>query len=245
MRSSWIIPEKVPNIQSGDLHIWRAHLSADLLTGNESLSEDERLRMHRFKFSSDRRKFAQARNHLRHILGGYLHMAPGEIEFRYTAHGKPYLPTERDEGQLQFNISHAGDIMLAAFVMRIPVGVDVEQIKPLPELEQIATQFFSAEEQQDLNLLSGPEKLTAFYHCWARKEAVVKACGEGLSMPLDSFQVSLLPGEPAVILRSPNPGPWMLQELTPEIGYAAAVAAPVDRLVMHLFSLEENTALLL
>ena len=238
MEPAWAIANEIPNIVTGELHLWKARLKGELAVRDESLAEDERLKMERFHFAADRLRFGFGRVLLRRLLGGYLQRPPEEIQFRYTEFGKPYLSFEPGQTKLEFNISHSGDIILFAFAQGVPVGVDVERIKPLPELEQIARRFFSPGEQKDLEMLTGPEKVTAFYRCWTRKESIIKACGEGLSMPLGKFQVSLLPATPARLLRSPDQNSWLLLDVVPGQGYAAAVAAQREHVQVHFFSTE-------
>lgn len=227
MTYSWPSPTDSLELKAGETHVWKADCRSDTPLNERLLSEDERLRMQRYRFAEDRQRFARARVLLRRILAEYLDRAPGEIRFAYSAYGKPQLPDQENKKQIQFNVSHAGDIILLAFTRDTPIGVDVERIKPLPDLRAIARRFFSSGEQQDLFSLNGIELTEAFYRCWTRKEAVIKACGEGLSMPLDSFRVSLLPEEPARLLKSPDENSWILHNINAETGYAAAVAAPV------------------
>jgi 4'-phosphopantetheinyl transferase len=239
MTFDWLIPSDIPDLKAGELHLWKVYLSGNIPVDEETLSEDERVRRRRFRFGEDRQRFGLARILLRRLLGGYLNRIPEQIKFDYTEYGKPTLSFVVGQERMEFNVSHSGDVILLAFTRGVPVGVDVEQIKTLPDLELIAKRFFSSAEQQDLDLLSGLDKVAAFFRCWTRKESVIKACGEGLSMPLDSFQVSLLPGEPAHLLRSPDQNFWMLLDLAPEPGYAAAVAAPVKSLRVRYFSAEK------
>ena len=232
----WRPSVEIPDLKEGQLHVWKSHLSHAITFDEATLSSDERFRMQRFRFDKDRRMFLLARGLLRRLLGAYLKVIPGQIKFCYTDHGKPYVFLKEQHDQIEFNISHSGDIVCMAFVQEAPVGIDVEDILSLPDLDQVASRFFSPGEQLDLNKLSGTEKVAAFYRCWTRKEAVIKACGEGLSMPLDSFQVSLLPGEPARLLNNPDKRSWLLLDLSPEPGYAAAVAAPMQSLQVECFS---------
>jgi 4'-phosphopantetheinyl transferase len=216
--------------------LWRATINSDFSFDEKILTADERVRVDRFRFENDRKMFRLAHGLLRYLLGAYLYQDPRQIKFSYTDFGKPYLTPNSGQKQIEFNLSHSGNLLLIAVTQEVPVGVDVEQIRPLPDLDQVAARFFSSGEQLDLNTLSGSEKIAAFFHCWTRKEAVIKACGEGLSMSLDSFQVSLLPGEPASFVLSPDQRSWLLLDLETAPGYAAAVAAPSANLHVSFYS---------
>ena len=238
MKIHWHVPGKFPNLDHGQLHVWRGIYVPSDQHGDSNLSQDEQARSERFRFASDRGMFRYSHSLLRRLLAGYVDLLPGEIEFGYTKFGKPFLNNKHGKESIEFNLSHSGDVVLIGITRNIPLGVDVEKIKPLPDLNKIAARFFSDSEQSDLSTLSGSAKIAAFYHCWTRKEAVIKATGEGLSMPLDSFRVSFLPGEPARLIKSADQRSWLLKDVESAQGYAAAVAAPVDRLQVIQFSAE-------
>ena len=179
----------------------------------------------RFKFEHLRGAFILTRGVLRVLLGRYLHSVPQDVQFRYGSKGKPALLSP---GGLQFNVSHSGGVALFAFTMDCEIGVDVEGIRPMPDMEGIAQRFFCAEETAELISLPLGQRDQGFFHCWTRKEAYIKATGEGLSEPLDAFRVTLRPGQPAGILhlgRDPAAaGLWKLHDLRVAPGYAAALA---------------------
>jgi 4'-phosphopantetheinyl transferase len=209
------------------VHVWRAALSrtsGEVAALRELLSEDEVRRADRFHFPRDRALFIAARATLREILGRYLSLPPTLLRFEYNAFGKPEL---RD-APLRFNLSHAGDIALYAVTAVREVGVDVEAVREGMESEEIAARFFSRREVETLMSLPRDARTRAFFDCWTRKEAYIKACGVGLSQPLDGFDVSLAPGEPAALLRTHDDpqeaARWTLCELSPGAGYVAAVA---------------------
>ena len=239
MRTQWQKTKHIPCIQSGELHIWRAFLGANPLPSDYYLAVDERQRMQRFRFEHDRLMYGFAQGLLRTLLAGYLDLSPREIEYSRTEYGKPYLELPLGDPGLEFNLSHSGEAVLIAITQGTPVGVDVEQVKPLPDLDQVASNYFSAAEQVDLFSLTGSARIEGFYRCWTRKEALIKASGEGLSMPLDSFQVSLLPGDPPELVKSANSSTWMLLNIEPAPGYAAAAAAPVNYLQASYFTVEQ------
>ncbi len=237
--NQWHVPDYFPGIEPGVLHIWRSIYDPSAATKENFLSQEEKARHDRFHFERDRRRFRFSHGLLRRLLAGYLNQQPHEIKFCYTQYGKPYIETSENQSGVEFNMSHSGDLVLVGITRSIPIGVDVEKIEPLPDMDQVAGRFFAKGEQKDLFSLSGSKKITAYYQCWTRKEAVIKASGEGLSMPLDSFRVSLLPEEPVRVINSSDEKPWTLFDLTPAGGYAAAAAAPVSNLQVCCFSARE------
>jgi 4'-phosphopantetheinyl transferase len=189
------------------------------------LSEDERERAARFHFRKDFERYVTARAHLRLQLASYLDCDPGSLSFQYTEFGKPFLPGS----SLRFNLSHSGDWILYAFTEAADVGIDIEQIKSMADtLRNIAQQNFSLAEFSAWEALPEEDKVGGFYRCWTRKEAFVKAMGEGLSCPLDSFEVEFGPGKPAQLNKAPpQAGPvaqWFMADLPGFDGYAAALA---------------------
>jgi 4'-phosphopantetheinyl transferase len=166
------------------------------------LSPDEQERAARFHFERDRARFVVARGSLRRILGRYLGLPPDAFRFLYSSHGKPYLAGDGRAALLSFNVSHSGDWALCAVAGGRRVGVDVEIIRADLAGETIAERFFSPREVAALRSLAPGEQVAAFFRCWTRKEAFLKARGEGLSLPLDRFDVSLRPGEPPALLRT-------------------------------------------
>jgi 4'-phosphopantetheinyl transferase len=186
------------------------------------------LRADRFYFSQDRRRFIVARGVLRTLLGRYLDRAPESLSFSYTTNGKPALASEPGADPIRFNLSHSHGTALYAVTRGREVGVDLEFIRGDLEAEQIAERYFSHREIVTLRALPTSLQKYGFFLCWTRKEAYIKARGEGLSMPLDQFDVSLIPGEPAALLStkpdSDEARRWSLQNLTPACGCAAALA---------------------
>jgi 4'-phosphopantetheinyl transferase len=197
-------------------------------TSASLLSENERKRAARFAFAADARRFIVARARLRRLLGARLGVRPEAVELVYGARGKPAL-ANASSCSLRFNVSHCADLAVYALSSGCEVGIDVEAIRPLPDADDLAARFFSPREQADYRALRRRERPLGFFQCWTRKEAFVKALGEGLSHPLDSFDVSLAPGAPAEFLRI-EPGPradrrWLLTSFSPAQGFVAAVAA--------------------
>jgi 4'-phosphopantetheinyl transferase len=192
------------------------------------LSSDEADRAARFVFGRDRRRFIAARAALRWILGDRLGESPQRLEFAYGPHGKPELGEAWQNSAIRFNLAHSGDWAVAAVAENKRVGIDLEQHRSLPERQEIAKRHFSAREMAQLDAL--PEELQhdAFFRCWTRKEAYLKALGCGLSMALDAFDVSLLPDEPPALLAARDdpqaPICWRMAELRPAGGYVGAIA---------------------
>ncbi len=217
---------EVVGLEAADVHVWAARLD-DLSEAalRSPLSADERTRGGRFHFERDQRRFVAARGLLRVLLGQYLEADPAGLCFGYGPQGKPFL---EEHGELRFNVSHSGGLALLAFARGREVGVDVEQERPLPEWEDIAGRYFSAWEVAELRRLRADERGPAFFRCWTRKEAFIKATGEGLSRPLDAFCVSLAPGEPARLRRVVGEPEalrrFRLEDLRPGPGFAGALA---------------------
>jgi 4'-phosphopantetheinyl transferase len=213
-----------------EVHLWRADLEA--LSSDESrwqrmLSADELGRAERFHFQRDRQRFVAARALLRMILAGYLATDAAGLTFLYSKKEKPGLGAEYRGSGVMFNISHSGGIALLAFTRQREIGVDVEQIRGDSDLEAIARRFFSAHEQQQLADLPAPERVDAFFRCWTRKEAYIKATGDGLSLPLSQFDVSLAAGESNGLLATRSDASeaarWRLQEVPAGPGCVAAL----------------------
>ncbi|WP_226781557.1 4'-phosphopantetheinyl transferase family protein [Oceaniglobus trochenteri] len=183
-----------------------------------SLSPDERARAARFVHDRDRDRFVAGRARLRAILAGYLGCAPGDIAFGYGAHGRPRV------AGVHFNLSHTGDLAQLAVSRDLVPGVDIETVAPIDMA--VARAHFSANEVQALCALPEGARLAAFYRCWTRKEAFLKALGTGLSTDLHSFAVTLAPGEPPAVLSCAggDAGAWRLFDLAPAPGVAGALA---------------------
>ncbi len=192
------------------------------------LSDDEWSRANRFHFEEDRNAYIAARGVLRIILGQYLNAEPTQLRFTYNQYGKPFLLPETNPEKLQFNLSHSDGLALFAFTRQREIGVDLERIQRQFEFEEIAGRFFSPGEAALLHSLPDSMKPEAFFNCWTRKEAYIKAHGEGLSLPLASFDVTLKPGKPARLIRTRDSPPeatqWRLQALWPGDGFAGALA---------------------
>jgi 4'-phosphopantetheinyl transferase len=176
----------------------------------------------RFIFDKDRNHFVAARAILREILGRYLHVSPGTLEFEYGARRKPAVSREHHNTDLRFNISHSNGLAVFAFARGRELGVDVEWIRPSFATREIAERYFSPRELAEWRELPAQNQSEGFFLCWTRKEAYVKARGEGLYIPLQEFDVSLTPGR-LETLRSVDSDRWTLSSLDPGHGCAGAV----------------------
>jgi 4'-phosphopantetheinyl transferase len=227
----WPPPPTDLALPGGEVHVWCASLDlpAPLVQClRRTLTVDELGRAARFRLEKDRRHFIVARGLLRAILGRYLHAEPGQLRFCTSDYGKPALAPTPGREMLGFNLSHSDGVALYAVARGRRVGIDLERIRPIAEAAQIAERLFSAQEKAVFRRLPASLKRKAFFACWTRKEAYVKARGEGLTVPLDRFDVSLAPGEPAMLLRTRGDPQesvrWSLRELPPVPGYVAALA---------------------
>ena len=212
--------------QPGDseIHVWSTSLEIDednLKNLKKNLSVDELMRADRFDSDLHRRRFVVARSNLRMLLAGYLNCEISAIEFAYKTHGKPALKKPRTE--LTFNLSHSHDLALYGFGVARAIGIDVErERKDLSELA-IAKRFFSQDEIEKIAKLFGENRRKAFFSCWTRKEAYLKACGVGISGGLKSFSVSCGHDEEVKLIKGNGIENWEVVALTPASRYAAAI----------------------
>jgi 4'-phosphopantetheinyl transferase len=227
---SWEPAPVEPRAQPDEVHVWRATLTktaSEVESFRRLLTSDEQQRAGNFYFERDRAHFIVARGILRKILGLYLRRSPDSLRFSYSPFGKPDLEEAVGFETPRFNLTHAGVVALYAVTRGRAVGIDVEHVRADIECEEIAGHFFSQGEVETLRALPPDLRTRAFFNCWTRKEAYIKARGEGLSLPLDEFEVSLSPGEPAALLSASDPqevARWSLRELTLAPEYVAALA---------------------
>jgi 4'-phosphopantetheinyl transferase len=208
--------------------VWSVCLCAEealVAEFREVLSPDERARADRFLFRKDRDAFTITRAALRHLLGSYTDQEPACVRFGYGPQGKPHLA---DISRVRFNVSHSHHLALIAVALEREIGVDVEFVRSLRGDRDIPEHFFSSREVAALRALPEDRQEEAFFDCWTRKEAFIKAKGGGLSIPLDRFDVSLEPGRPAALLEVRGEDPneaehWGMRELHVDEGYAAAL----------------------
>ena len=198
----WLSSPVDLTLSQDEVHVWRADLdlpAARLQQLVQSLSADEQVRAERFYFEQHRQRFIAGRGILRILLGRYLSVEPQQLRFDYTSSGKPALAKTGDS-RLQFNLSHSQGLALYAVTRDRQIGIDLEQLRPTADVEQIAQRFFSAQEYAAIQSLPPDQKLEAFFRYWTCKEAYLKATGDGLSQ-LERIEVEIIPGEPVKLLR--------------------------------------------
>ena len=237
--SIWIPQPDSLDLPSGQqVDVWRIHLDLpieSLKLRENLLSADESARAARFYFPVDRNRFVVSHGALREILARYLHCEPHQLSFSANSYGKPSL----SDGGLEFNLSHSGDFALIAITRNRKIGVDVERMRTGISADILGGHYFSKAEMSELQTLPPEQREAAFFICWTRKEAYIKAQGMGLSLPLDSFDVSLTPDQPAMLsatrFDAAEAARWTLLSLKVGPGYEAAVAVEGQNLDFRLW----------
>lgn len=227
----------------GRVDVWRVRLDDPpaAKSGVSVLSADEIARANRFHFEKDRLHFTRCRSALRSLLAGYLWIPAAEIRFEYLSGGKPQLAGEQNPRALQFNVSHSANIALIAVGSEHRLGIDVEKVRAL-DTNSLAERFFSLREQAGLRALPENLRVSGFFACWTRKEAFLKATGDGLSFPLADFSVTTDPGsDPELEETNGNTQAgkqWFLADLSVTDGYRATVACerPYSRLEIYAWN---------
>jgi 4'-phosphopantetheinyl transferase len=219
-------------LAANEFHVWRADLAgeeADLTGYAALLSADEQARAQRFVFAPDRNRYVAVRGLLRRLLGCYLHVSPETLHFGYSPRGKPFLAGSSAllHQEVHFNVAHSGDIALVAVARARRVGVDVERVRPTLDVRALAQSVFSPAEQAVLEQLPDEAARPAFFAGWARKEAFVKAQGDGISYALAGFSVTLLADAPPQLHlpAAEQATGWTLHALEVGPGYAAAAVS--------------------
>jgi 4'-phosphopantetheinyl transferase len=242
----WSSPLETPELAREEIHVWRARLSTDeatLQSLESTLANQERERARRFIFEQDRDHYIAARGILRRLLGKYLRCAPQSIEFEYGPYGKPAVASAALRLAIRFNLSHSHGLAVVAIGREREVGIDVELIRPDFAGEEIARRYFSSKEIAELSRLPAEMQTEGFFLCWTRKEAYIKAKGDGLQIPLESFDVSLSPGSPAT-LSSVDELRWSIESFVPSLvserRYAAAVVAEGRDWTVRYFEWEQS-----
>lgn len=227
-------------LADNDIHLWATTLipGPDILASfAATLSPDEMARANRFKFEKHRNRFVAGRGALRGILAPYIRAAAPELSFSYSTNGKPELSGESAKAGLHFNLAHSEDLALVAVTRIGVVGVDVEEVRPIKEVDALVARFFSQRENEAFQKVPEAQKPAAFFNLWTRKEALLKATGEGITKSLNLVEVSFLPGEPARLLaiagNVAQAEQWSLRELLPAVGFTGAVAIQAQDIAIH------------
>jgi 4'-phosphopantetheinyl transferase len=239
---TWEAPPEPLLLPSDEVHVWR--LPLDEKTDHverllDTLAPDEVERANGFYFPKDRERFVIAHGMTRAILSDYLKVMPNELRFRYGPFGKPTLEGSTNKSDLRFNLSHSASLALLAVTRARELGVDLEYQEPKIASEDIAKRFFSGTEVKSLISLPKEMQTDGFFKCWTRKEAYIKAIGEGLSFPLDQFSVSVLPSElPGLLEVVGNPmerTKWAFWDLAVSSRYAAALVIEGSNVRLRCF----------
>jgi 4'-phosphopantetheinyl transferase len=235
--TTWSQGPSSPSLQSGDVHVWRVDLEqpeAVVQQFRSTLEPDEIFRADRFHFEKGRRAFTVSHGFLRSVISRYLEAKPEALRFSYGPYGKPALDGEHKDATLRFNMSHSRAVGLVALTKSKELGVDVEYIRADFASEDIARRFFSPREVETFNALPKEHQVAAFFRCWARKEAYIKAIGRGLSQPLDGFDVTLAPDVTPALLHADedDPSRWTLTDIDVDNDYSAAlvVEGPISNI---------------
>lgn len=213
-----------------DIHVWSVDLNLNPQQVDEFdrvLTAQERQRAAKFINPLHGNRWTVARGYLRQIISQYLNLTPAEIVFSYGQQGKPAV----EGNDLQFNLSHSGDRAVYAISAKSLVGIDLESIHSLPAAD-LVNRFFSANEQAIFHSLPAEIQQAAFFHAWTQKEAYLKACGTGLSTPLDQIEVSIDPRTPAEVVTAPIAGIWQIEKLLipPEYAGSIVIGGEFDRI---------------
>lgn len=223
-----MIPDQAFKFSGAGVHVWslRVEPSRAVVAKYELLlAPDEKDRAARFRSGHLRDSFVTGRGVLRYLLGRYSDLHPASLQFSYGPRGKPAVASTKS---IDFNMTHSGNRAAFAFTVDCQIGVDLERIRPVTDMQDIANRFFCPEEAAELMSLPPGDRERAFFCCWTRKEAYIKAIGDGLSSPLDKFRVTLLPSEPARLVHisqnEQTAQTWTLQDLRLASNYAAALA---------------------
>ena len=242
--TEWPLATAPPSFPTDRVDIWKVHLDRPLLKNSETgvLSPDEIARANRFHFEKERVYFVRCRTALRRLLGKYLAIPALEIQFRYSMNGKPQLEAGLNPRSLQFNVSHSSDLATIAIGSEHRVGIDIEKIRGDVDTLSLSKRFFSLRERAALQALPEHLRVSAFFACWTRKEAFLKATGEGLSFPLENFSVSVQPdSNPKLeeVNEDTKVGEqWFLADLHISDGYRAALAIERRQARLHRYSFD-------
>src|SRR5262245_18720776 len=229
----------VPGLERGAVHIWRLSLDrpqTEIDHDSRLLSTDKAARAARFVFSEHRNRYIACRASLRRLLGEYLGASPDDLTFQYNDFGKPEISKPFDARPLRFNVSHCDHWALVSLTLEQRIGIDLERLRQIDDLDDIAKDYFTELEFKTMLSVPAGCRTEAFFNCWTRKEAFIKAWGDGISHPLSDLDVTLLPQTPARLLRiggqPTSAADWSLTAWQPVPGYVAALA--IDQPVVQV-----------
>lgn len=242
--ADWPVLRVAPELKAGEMHVWRVPLAISTLaqeSGAACLDPEEQRRATAYRFERHRRHFVACRAAQRTILGSYLQVAPERVVFEYLPLGKPRLSVRRAGETIEFNVTNSGEWALLSIARKLPHGVDLEHVGRRCDHVALAERYFAPEERHALAKLPESDRREAFFRCWTRKEAVLKATGTGLTFPLDRFVVTLSSHEPPRMLSiegcPTRAAGWTLASFQPAVGYQAALAWQTsDALQLHTMS---------
>jgi len=233
MQLYWPPATTPPSLSPGEAHVWAVRLAADDASQSETwnaLSADERTRADEFRIEDARTRFVVTRGTLRILLGRYLNLPPNEVAFEFESYTKPRLARLKAAAvDLRFNVSHSGELALVAVTTGCEVGVDVEQLRPVKQMDEIAVRYFHRLEIDAVTATKKKERPTAFFRCWTAKEALLKAIGSGISAQLDAFEVPLDEAfegwiDLSRLRKGEGQSQCWLERLSPAPKYIAAIA---------------------
>ena len=244
----WTTPPADRTLYKDEVHVWLASYKmfhAQLPELRDLLNIDEAKKAARFYFEKDRERFIVTHGLLRKLLSGYANISPAQLDFQYSAYGKPALASHVQKEPLHFNLSHTQDLIVYAFTYTRNVGIDIEYIRADIEYERLASHYFSPFEQAELQHLPLSQRQQAFFNCWTRKEAYIKARGLGLSLALDSFDVTVRSDAPVKLLASRESAQetarWRFASLPMHSNYAGTVAVEGQSWQMRCWQLLPHT----
>ena len=225
-----------------EIHVWPIELngaSYAIRSLEEHLCDDEVSRANRYHRPGDRRHYLVAHGVLRELLAGYTGKEPGEITFAQTGVGKPFLSMGRSALPIRFSLAHSGDYAVVAITLSAEIGIDIEKIDPSLRVEGLVERFFSPDEIIELRTIPPAERNSAFFSAWVRKEAYIKARGEGIINRLHQFTVAMsLEGMPLLLSDSLDPSAcllWRVHDLNIAAGYACALATKPEGKQINVF----------
>lgn len=233
---TWRQPPETITLSHGEVHVWMTSIDrrrSEMDNLHQTITDDEKARAECFRFDTHRQRYIVGRATLRAILSRYVGIPPNRLRFQYNSYGKPMLVERKDRGvlptgTLNFNLSHSNRLVLYAVTQGREIGVDIEYIRDNLDVLRIAKRYFSTQEFSEIASLPQTRQIKTFFDCWTRKEAFIKAKGEGFSLPTDQFNVSITPENTVAWLHTAtdqhDTSSWSIQALTPASGYAAALA---------------------